>query len=311
MAEASAQGLAEEGSAQTSAPGPPKVIYVMGAGHSGSTILGVALGNCDGLFYAGELDEWLTTAGESPIGGTDRTLFWRRVREGVDDADPIFGIEAHRSIERSSSILRLGRLASRRRLRVLYRRVAEQLLISIAQSAGAATVVDSSHFPLRARELKALRGIDLFLVFLVRDPQGVVASELRGIHRHNLAERRMRTLEVNVNLWLTHLLSVIVFRSHPPDRRLFLRHEDFLADPALATRRILDIVGSDAPVPDFTALRTGFPLLANKLIDSEVVGLRDAAGPPARQSLLTALLQSPWKPVLARMRPRLRERGEG
>ena len=35
------------------------MIYVMGAGHSGSTILGVALGNCAETLYAGEVEEWL------------------------------------------------------------------------------------------------------------------------------------------------------------------------------------------------------------------------------------------------------------
>jgi hypothetical protein len=146
--------------------------------------------------------------------------------------------------------------------------------------------------------------VDLFLVFLVREPQSVVSSELRGIHRHNVAERRMRTLALNASLWLTHLLALVVFSSHPRERRLFMRHEDFLADPSGATRRILEMVGSDAPLPDFGALRTGFPLLANKLIETEHVALRDAGDPPPRRSLLTALLQGPWASVLARLQPR-------
>ena len=37
-------------------------------------------------------------------------------------------------------------------------------------------IVDSSHFPRRARELQALNGIDLYILFLVRDPHSVVAS---------------------------------------------------------------------------------------------------------------------------------------
>ena len=190
-------------------------------------------------------------------------------------------------------------------MREPYRRVAEELLMAVARASESSIVVDSSHFPLRARELKTLAGIELFLVFLVRDAQSVVSSELRGIHRHNVAERRLRTLALNANLWLTNLLSVIVFRSHPAERRLLVRHEDFLVDPARATRRILEMAGSGAAVPDFAALRTGFPLLANKLIDSEQVALRDGAGPPPRQSLLTAVLQAPWQRLLARLQPRV------
>jgi hypothetical protein len=230
------------------------------------------------------------------------------VADGVADADAVFGAEANRCIERSSSVLRADRWAARRRLRTPYRRVARELLGAIAHTAGVSTIVDTSHFPLRARELKALAEVEVFLVYLVRDPQGVVSSELRGIHRHNVAERRLRTLTANAKLWLTHLLSVLVFLSAPSARRLFLRHEDFLADPATATRRILEMAGSNAPLPDFSALRTGMPLLANKLIAADQVSLRDSAPAPPRRSLVTALMQRPWGPVLAGLRPRV-ERG--
>jgi hypothetical protein len=304
MAEASAQGMAQEGLTVSGDPRQLKVIYVMGAGHSGSTILGVTLGNCDDIFYAGELEEWLVAGGESPIGGTERIRFWQRVSEGVRNAQPVFGVAANRCIERSSSLLRPSRWITRRRLSATYRRVADELLAAVSRISGASTIVDSSHFPLRARELKALSGVELFLVFLAREPQGVVSSELRSIHRHNVAERRVRTLALNGRLWLTHLLALIVFSSHPREQRLFLRHEDFLANPSGATRRILEMIGSDSPLPDFGALRTGFPLLANKLVETEHVALREAGDPPPRFSLLTALLQSPWGAVLARLQPR-------
>jgi Sulfotransferase family len=304
MAEASARELAGVREPSSDAGRRTKLVYVMGAGHSGSTILGVGLGNCEGVYYAGELEEWLVNSGKSPIGGTERAQFWDQVRAGVQDANAIFGVDVNRCIERSSSILRVRRWPARRRMKASYRRVAAELVRAVASASGSPIVVDSSHFPLRARELKALAGIELFLIFLVRDPQSVVSSELRSVHRHNVAERRVRTLVLNANLWLTTLLAAFVFRSHPPARRLFLRHEDFLADAAGATQTILEMVGSSAPVPDYAALRTGFPLLANKLIDSETVALREAVGPPLRQSLLTALLQSGWRPVLGRMRPR-------
>jgi hypothetical protein len=306
MVEQSAHRWAETQASNGPAPERPRVIYVMGAGHSGSTILGVALGNCEGVFFAGEVEEWAVRSGESPIGGTGRVQFWTEVSEKVKDADALFDAEVNRSFERSSAVFRVSTWGTRRRLRVVYRRVAEELYLAIAQTAGASIIVDTSHFPLRARELKALTGIDLFLVFLVREPQGVVSSELRGIHRHNVAERRIRTLVTNANLWLTNLLSVLVFTRHPPGRRLFVRHEEFLANPGATLQRILDLVGSRAAVPDLASLRTGYPLLGNKLILSEQVALRQAAEPPPRESRLTAILQSPWVPVLARMTPRMR-----
>src|SRR6185437_6481146 len=94
-----------------------KVLFLMGSGHSGSTILGVTLGNCEGFFYAGELDNWLVRKGASLLGGTERTRFWTEVREGVEGAEDLYGVESQRYLERSSAILRAGRGEHRARLR--------------------------------------------------------------------------------------------------------------------------------------------------------------------------------------------------
>src|SRR4051794_13356869 len=168
------------------APGParPKVVFLMGSGHSGSTILGVTLGNCDGFFYAGELDNWLVRKGASLLGGTDRTRFWNEVRDGVEGAEAAFGGDAQRHLERSSAILRPGSGALRERVRQSWAPVTESLYRSIARTSGASHIVDSAHFPLRARELGRLEGIDLYLIFLVRDPQQVVHSFVKHVNRH-------------------------------------------------------------------------------------------------------------------------------
>src|ERR1041385_8836718 len=120
--------------APDSAPAPRanravKVIYVMGAGHSGSTILGVALGNCEGSFYAGEVDEWLITSGEPGVGGIERKEFWGEVAERMreTEAAQLFGGEVNRLIERSSALLRPSRWGARRALRRRYRAVAGEL----------------------------------------------------------------------------------------------------------------------------------------------------------------------------------------
>ena len=171
-------------------------------------------------------------------------------------------------------------------------------------------VVDTSHFPLRARELQQLDGIELFIIFLVRDPQAVVASNLAEISPHEKAERRLRTLAMNANLWLTQLVSLLVFLRQPPERRMFLRHEEFLDDPEGVLKALLARIGADVELPDLTALRIGTPLEGNRLIRSEVIALRSTRGrdrhPPGRaeaDSLLTTLLQLPWRPLLARLSP--------
>ena len=138
---------------------------------------------------------------------------------------------SQRDLERSFAPFRLHRQRARRQLRERYRPVTEDLYRAIARAAGVTHVVDTSHFPLRARELQALAGIDLYLILLVRDPRSVVDSFNLYLNRNDVAERRLRVLSTNANLWLTHLLSVLVFLRQPRERRMLLRHEELLADP--------------------------------------------------------------------------------
>lgn len=277
----------------------PKVIYIMGAGRSGSTVLGVALGNCAGVFFAGELDKWLARSGVPQLNDLPRERFWAEVLERVPDAQALFGFEAQRCLERSSALLRVRDWPARRRLRGPYRRISQDLYRAIAQTTGASQIVDSSHYPLRARELQALDGVDLHIVFLVRDPQGVVAS----FDRRDVVERRFGMLTTNAYLWLTYLLSLAVFLRQPRARRLFVRREDFIADPAGVLRRVLELGGSTAATPDLGALRTGVPFQGNRLLRDEVIALRSSAERPARHSLSTTLLQLPWAVVFSLLRP--------
>lgn len=276
----------------------PKVLYVMGAGRSGSTILGVTLGNCDDVFFAGELDKWFARSGTPRRDGERLQGFWENIRDEVAGAQELFDARTG-WLERSSALLDPRKWPERRRLRGAYRRVSEQLYLAVARAAGTSCVVDSSHYPLRARELQALHGVELHLLFLVRDPQSVISS----LDRSDVDERRFGLITSNAYLWLTYVLAVFVFLRHPRDRRLFVRHEDFLSDPSRVIRRILDGVDSTCALPQLDALHTGVPFHGNRLIRSEQVALQVERATGARRSRVTALLQAPWRLVFSRLRP--------
>ncbi|HEY1449430.1 MAG TPA: sulfotransferase [Solirubrobacteraceae bacterium] len=254
-------------------PSKPKVIYVMGAGRSGSTILGVALGNCDGIFFAGELDKWLPRAGEPTRKDAARVAFWERVRARMGDPEILVGARPRRYLERSSALFRVDRLRALARLRAPYREATSELFGAIATTAGADYVVDSSHYPLRAHELQSLTEIELYLVLLVRSPQSVIAS----FAKDDVAERRFSPVTTRAYLLLTYLLAARVFRAQPSEQRLVLLYEDLLEDPVGVLSELLDRVGSTAQVPDLGALATGVPLHGNRLLGAEVVALGAAS----------------------------------
>lgn len=282
----------------------PQVIYIMGAGRSGSTVLGIALGNCEGVFYAGELDNWLVRAGMPQLETPERVRFWKEVRDALADPDgatALFGNEAQRAIERSPSLVGVHKWLTRRRLSARYRTVAADLYKAITRVSGTERIVDTSHYPLRARELQRTGGIDLYILFLMRDPRSVVAS----FGRRDVSQYTKSTLHANVYLWATHLLSLLVFLTHPRERRLHVRYEDFIADPRAILRQILDRVGAPtAELPDPAALAVGVPLQGNRVSRLKTLSLTRPTGDPPRRSRLTAVLQAPLMWVFARLRPR-------
>lgn len=233
----------------------------------------------------------------------ERIRFWGRVRDELDDADgasELFGNQAQRSIERSLSLFRVHKWATRRGLRRRYRAVAEDLYGALTRVAGVTHIADTSHYPLRAHELQHIRGIDLYLVFLVRNPQSVVAS----FNRRDVREYTKSTLHTHIYLWLTHLLSLFVFLRHPRDRRLLVRYEDLIADPGGVVRQILDCSESSAEMlPDFTSLEVGCPLQGNRVTRSKTLSLKRTTDPLPRSSHVTRLVQAPLMAMLLRLRP--------
>jgi hypothetical protein len=294
----------------------PKVLYVIGAGRSGSTILGVALGNCEGVFFAGELDKWFAREGEPRREDPALHAFWGEVLAQVGDVQDVFA-ERTGWLERSSALFDPRKWRTRRRLRARYREVSQQLYVALANVTQTSCIVDTSHYPLRARELQELEGVDLHLLYLVRDPQSVVSS----LARRDVAERRFGTAAANAYLWLTNSLSLLVFLRQPRERRLLVRHEDFLADPsgvlaqilagagvgagedAAGGRSVAGGEGSHSATPDLEHLRTGLAFHGNRLLGVETVALSSRPAGTSRRSLLTTLLQAPWRAVFARLAP--------
>ena len=167
-------------------------------------MLGVTLGNSDGVFFAGELDAWLARSGEPQVQDPERVSFWARVRGEVAGAEELYGNRAQRTIERSLSLFRVRLWPARRRLQGPDCPAPRSRRASTGPSrrrSGAQVIVDSSHYPLRAREMQKLAGTDVYLVYLVRDPQSVVAS----FNRKDVAQYSKATLTTNTYLWLTSL----------------------------------------------------------------------------------------------------------
>jgi len=271
---------------------PLTVIYVMGPARAGSTILGVLLGNCDDIFYAGELDAWLRRGGVPVHTRADRTKFWRGVARGIGDYSSLHGDYCLRALEHSTAIFRRAYWFNRD-LRKRYRAFNRELYFTVARSARARVVVDTSHYPLRARELRRAENLRLVLVYLTRDPNDIVRSfrtASEGDHKGVIA--------ANAYLWLTHLLSVAIFLTHPRERRVAISYAEVVEAPVATARRVLRLAGAHSAPPAASELRTGRAFAGNRLLKEENVYLQAAGAQGAGRSLtLTSVLQWPWRRI--------------
>lgn len=236
-----------------------KILYLMGAGHVGSTVIDVVIGAHPQIESLGEAwklpGAWLEPESERvcACGTPIRTCaFWREARAhwsqlvGDDDvARYVAGMQRFEGARAAWPRLLASRLHTGpafaeyvRRNRALYE--------AVLQTSRKRMIVESSLSPRRAFVLERTPGVELHLVHVVRDGRGVIWSH------QNPAKRAVRksfapapTFETT-RYWISaNLQSAFVFAQLPPERRLRLRYEDFATDPEAALVRIGCFVGED------------------------------------------------------------------
>ncbi|HET9888800.1 MAG TPA: hypothetical protein VFR10_14920, partial [bacterium] len=167
------------------------VIYILGYGRSGSTILDIVLGSDPEIQSVGELDllsrEWETRSCSCGLSYS-ACPFWSRVRASTESA-----LGAHSMRERESILRRVEDLRALPRLLMrlvaqshadAYRCLVREELAAIARISGKSTILDSSKSAReaagRALAISHIAGIPTKLIHLVRDGRAVLWSVKRG-----------------------------------------------------------------------------------------------------------------------------------
>jgi hypothetical protein len=228
-------------------------LYIMGRGHSGSTILDILLGGGAAVESVGELVsglEWYEAGTRCACGAAMRDCpFWTEVRRRFEALGHDWA-ELARASRRQTDVRRWlpTRLAGRddpglRRLAATTRALAE----AIAGTSGKPHVLDSNKEV--ARGLFLLRYLpEARVVHLVRDPRGIQRShywrlrDARGFlfMRRQFSGRRTAPflLLLAAASWTVGNVLGELTRRAAPDRVLRLRYEDLRDDPAGAVRAI-------------------------------------------------------------------------
>ncbi|HEY5891010.1 MAG TPA: sulfotransferase [Acidimicrobiia bacterium] len=249
----------------------PGIIYIMGASRSGSTILGVLLDQAEGTFFAGELCDWPERKGETTV--PQSIGVWSRIRSRVGPIpDEAMGYK--KLYEHPGGLIRArSGKPSRRR----YEELTKSVVLAIRDETGCDSVVDSSHYPLRARTLRRLFGNEsVRLIFIVRRPSSVARS-----FRSTGDKGWFR---LNAYLSAVAVLSWMVYLTHPREHRVRIGFEELTNSPfrvgaEVLGREMLDVdINNLVPSQAFTGnrlLRSDEPIRLRPTSDATVDSIPD------------------------------------
>jgi hypothetical protein len=247
-----------------------KVLYVVGLGRSGSTILSNSLGQIGGFFSGGELNFiWKHNVLENRLCGCGRPFrecpVWTRVMDeafgGMDgvDAREMMRIQASGTRTRHIPLM----LTEKGRQRLAGR--LEKFLINygrLYEAIGTVTdsrvIVDSSKEPAHGFAMDLVPGVDFYVLHLVRDPRAAAYSWLKKKPQPDSEEREFmhrKSPAMSAALWDSWNASAEALWRRSPERYLRLRYEDFVADPRESFEKIRDLVGEQSVEPPLVGER--------------------------------------------------------
>ena len=205
----------------------PTILYIVGLGHSGSTLLDLLLGSHTQAVGLGELG---VLSSRSSEGSRELALREQPCTCGTPsrlDCPFWGGVDRWLHEEHGTSLMKIALDAPLRSDRVAANRA---LYSTISELTGRRYLVDSSKSRSRLRSLIEAQ-FDVRPIHLVREPHGVVYSNVRKGRSwlHYSGHYASSTLK-------THRL--LAARPH-----LLVRYEELAAEPEAVVRRIVEWVG--------------------------------------------------------------------
>jgi hypothetical protein len=229
----------------------PTVLYIAGAGRSGSTLVELLLSRLDAACATGELRHVFGVGyRRNQLCACGREFhscpFWREVTTiafGPADPPAVDGLEA--AMQREVRRRRLPSLLRRRKSETALAPALEQLYGAVAIASGGAVVVDSSKSPLYALYLAQVAGLDVRMLHVVRDSRGVAHSwqrrkEWRGNPGDPDAVMRTHPVRSSAQRWVeANLLAAAASRRVAASARV--RYEDLCRDPDVLCDALIEI----------------------------------------------------------------------
>ena len=240
---------------------PVKVLFIMGWGRSGSTLLDNILGEVEGFRSLGELHYlWRRGFIKNHLCGcrrpVDQCELWSRVLDTpfhggkLRDLDPKEVDRWQHEAARMRYFRRLLEMEPGRPTRWpeldSYVEALGAVLRGVAAVDHARVIVDSSKRPSDGAVLRLVPDLDVYYLHLVRDPRATAYSWRRVKVGPHQSLRQLGPAVYSTLRWMNrNAAAEKLARRVDRGRTMFLRYEDFVAQPARNLERILRHLGEE------------------------------------------------------------------
>lgn len=246
-----------------------KLVYIMGAGRSGSTILGILLGNLRDSFFAGELFAWIKLKGSPKTTKKEIIDFWWKIKNDIPNSEELLRENYFKAMEYHTSLFSPKWLFNKK-MRSGYWKYNVYLLNAIKEYERNKIIVDSSNYPLRAYWLNKCKDIELKVIYLVRNPYDVINS----FQKKNVEQTSKNPLNANIYLLTVSILSTVVFWLIPKNKKMKVRYEDVGSNPEEIMDKISMFLGVENTIENYNALKTGYIFEGNRIRNKDVIALK-------------------------------------
>ena len=240
---------------------PIRVIYIMGVGRSGSTVLDTVLGNQADAVSVGELHNlprlgWVGNNYCACGQRCESCEFWNAV-SAKWQANTSVSVDAFIAAQQKFEFFRKLGIGKWGWLRdpapsaefVDFQNHTRELFAAIREVSGRSVIVDSSKNPLRAALLAQTPGIELSVVHLVRDGRAVAWSQKKAYKKDEKAGIQVpfysKPIWRTISYWAAVGSICDRIQADLKERCQLVRYEDFVTQPQQALAQIANLTGLD------------------------------------------------------------------
>jgi hypothetical protein len=241
-----------------------KVLYIAGNGRSGSTLLGVVLGQIPGFFNVGEVrrvwDEYnseqdaragatrMCSCGVPFVACPEWTAVFRQAFGGMDAVDrralsaSSWKFSMHKRL--IAPTMRQTAFPWEREELDTFLAALDRLYAAIPPATGSRLVVDASKWPTYGAMVSMLPSVEMYVLHLVRDPRAVAFSWTRTKDKPGEMYIPPQHVLKTTAYWLAVNPAVEHFwNTGANPRYLRMSYESLVTSPRASLERILEFVG--------------------------------------------------------------------